>query len=80
MTEACNEKDLFDKRLKLFEEIVRDYEGRENYQKDIAEKHDMPVEVVRQVLHCANFRHGRLKTHDNLRNGEKMKLMVHLKN
>lgn len=46
LTEACNDKDLFDKRLKLFKEIVHDYEGRENYQKDIAEKHNMPVEVV----------------------------------
>ena len=62
--ETYNDKDLFDARLKLFNEIIAAYENKTNYQKNIAEKHNMPVEVIAQVL---NFARGRLKTRKNLR-------------
>lgn len=74
--EIYNDKDLFYARLKLFNEIIAAYENRTNYQKDIAEKYNMPIEVIAQVLKYANFARGRLKTHENLRDGEKMNLMI----
>ena len=74
--ETRNDKDLCDARLKLFKEIIAAYENRTNYQKDIAEKYNMPVEVIAQVLKYANFARGRLKIRENLRDGEKINLMI----
>lgn len=74
--ETHNDKDLFDLRVKLYNKIIDDYESRKNYQKDIAEKYNIPVDVIAQALKLRGFKRGRLKTHENIKDGEKLKLMI----
>ena len=60
---------IYDERRRKINTIVSLYKDRSHIQQEIADKFQMPISEVREVLVPMNFEHTTKKTLENLKNG-----------
>lgn len=69
-------KEVIAERKRKAECIAELYESRRNRQEDIAALLNIPVSVVRMVTQEYDFERTKKKTHDNLYEGQLLKMVI----